>query len=105
MTIGCPRCFSVALASARRPTSVEPPGGQGTMRVTGRVGKFCAGAGGTQAIKAAMSPTTAPKALHFMAFPSVTGRYCGSPEDVGRNATPDHFLPQSQGCVQVGIAP
>jgi hypothetical protein len=26
-----------------------------------------------------------------------------SPQDVGRNATPDHFLPQSQACVRVGI--
>jgi hypothetical protein len=79
MTIGCPRCFSVALASARRPTSVEPPAGQGTMRVTGRVGKFCAGARGTQAVKATMAAKTAAKALHFMAFPP-------SPADIARFA-------------------
>jgi hypothetical protein len=42
------------------------------MRVTGREGKFCAGARGTQAVKATMAAKTAAKALHFMAFPSVT---------------------------------
>src|SRR5215472_2000106 len=35
MTIDCPRCFSVAVASARMPTSVVPPAGHGRMRVMG----------------------------------------------------------------------
>src|SRR5262245_30850177 len=37
-----PRCFSVAAASARRPTSVVPPAANGTIIVTGRLGKSCA---------------------------------------------------------------
>src|SRR5262249_39704077 len=42
ITIDWPRCFSVAVASARIETSVEPPAGHGTMNVTGRVGNCCA---------------------------------------------------------------
>src|SRR4051812_22349120 len=42
ITIGWPRCFSVALASARIPMSVKPPAGHGTISVTGRVGNCCA---------------------------------------------------------------
>jgi len=42
ITIFCPRCFSVAAASARMPMSVPPPGGHGTISVTGRVGNCCA---------------------------------------------------------------
>jgi hypothetical protein len=72
--------------------------------VTGRAGKFCAGAGGTHAVDAIMAAKIAAKALHFMAFPSVSGRdSCSSPEDEGDKATPDHFLPQSQACVGAGI--
>ncbi len=40
ITIFCPRCFSVASASARMPMSVPPPAGHGTIKVTGRVGKL-----------------------------------------------------------------
>ena len=40
ITIVWPRCFSVAVASARIAMSVEPPGGHGTISVTGRVGKL-----------------------------------------------------------------
>jgi hypothetical protein len=42
ITIGWPRCFSVAAASARSPMSVVPPAANGTISVTGRVGKSCA---------------------------------------------------------------
>ena len=37
-TMGWPRYFSVAAASARRVTSAEAPGDTGAMSVTGRVG-------------------------------------------------------------------
>src|SRR5262245_53154611 len=42
ITIERPRCFSVAVASARTATSVVPPGAQGTIKVTGLDGKACA---------------------------------------------------------------
>src|SRR5262245_3245135 len=42
MTMVWPRCLSVADASARIATSVVPPAGHGTTKVTGREGKFCA---------------------------------------------------------------
>ena len=53
ITIGWPRCFSVAGASARIAMSVEPPGGQGTISVTGRVGNCCACAVVASAMNAA----------------------------------------------------
>ena len=37
-TIGCPRCFEAASAIARMLMSVDPPAGQGTMRVIGFTG-------------------------------------------------------------------
>jgi hypothetical protein len=64
MTIDCPRCFSVAAASARMPTSVVPPAGHGTMRVTGRTGKFCACAAPIHATNPAAS--TMPYTMRFM---------------------------------------
>jgi hypothetical protein len=44
IVIDCPRCFSVAVASARITRSVVPPAGHGTISVTGRDGKLCASA-------------------------------------------------------------
>jgi hypothetical protein len=38
MTMRWPRCFSAMAAMARIDMSVLPPGGQGTMKVTGRLG-------------------------------------------------------------------
>src|SRR6266852_5083933 len=66
MTIDGPRCFSVAVASARMPTSVVPPAGHGTMRVTGRTGKFCACAAPIHAANPAASAVA--KILPFTAF-------------------------------------
>src|ERR1044071_5684473 len=53
ITIDWPRCFSVAVASARSAMSVEPPGGHGTISVTGRVGNCCALALAANAMSAA----------------------------------------------------
>src|ERR1044071_2552133 len=65
ITIDWPRCFSVAVASARSAISVEPPGGHGTIKVTGRVGNCCACAVVANAAMAAAS-----RMIFFMIPPS-----------------------------------
>src|SRR3954469_11981571 len=90
ITIDWPRCFSVAVASARIAMSVEPPGGHGTISVTGRVGNCCACAM-VERIKMAaassslMSPSlTAPSLVMVAASsrmpnrgPDRNGGHCG----------------------------
>src|ERR1044072_9198258 len=77
ITIDWPRCFSVAVASARIAMSVEPPGGHGTINVTGRVGNCCACAAVANATTAAAS-----RLIFFMIPPSFrrpefSGYRCG----------------------------
>src|SRR5688572_17833727 len=62
ITIGWPRCFDASSASLRRWVSVEPPAGQGTMRVIARVGKSWAAAG----------PATSPAASRAAAARALT---------------------------------
>src|SRR6266849_6547264 len=68
MVIDWPRCFSVVGASVKKKTSVVPPGGHGTMKVTGRVGKFCAGAVPSDVVHAASATQTAMMVLRRIPF-------------------------------------
>ncbi len=73
MMIDCPRCFSVALASARMATSVVPPAGQGTIIVTGRVGKFCACAAAQQAATTIAAASGVTPTTRFIGLPPRRG--------------------------------
>src|SRR3954468_13849003 len=76
ITIGCPRCFSVALASARMPMSVEPPAGQGTISVTGRVGNCCACAEPANSAKAEASTIAVFMKPSLFRAPEFSGYRC-----------------------------
>jgi hypothetical protein len=84
------------------PTSVLPPAGQGTMRVTGRAGKFSALAPTDIASTNPAAASAAPKTLRFMAFASVIGDIRDRADDAPQ-ATLDAFSPQSQACVRMAI--
>src|SRR5205814_4638934 len=68
------------------PTSVVPPAGQGTIRVTGRAGKSCARPAPAHPANAKVPKVNAAasvaKALHFMVFPSRHRPiFCARPDD------------------------
>ena len=60
-------------AMMRAATSVEPPGGNGTTKVSWRVGKLCACAYGTA--MAAIAASTAAATTFFICLPQIAWRH------------------------------
>src|SRR5688500_472230 len=75
MTIVCPRYFSVAVASARITWSVEPPAGQGTIKVTGREGKLWAKAPNIASDAAARTNHFRRRGMRSSAIVGAIGEY------------------------------
>src|SRR5688572_2576157 len=85
MTIVCPRYFSVAVASARITWSVEPPAGQGTIKVTGREGKLWAKAPDIASDAAARTNHFRRRGMRSSAIVGAIGEYtAGRPKLPGR---------------------
>src|SRR5258708_2936349 len=68
MVIDWAGCLSVGRGSAGKRRWVGRPGGHGTMKVTGRVGKFCAVAAPSDVVHAAIATQTAMMVLRRIPF-------------------------------------